>query len=73
MPQYWNIIADEYQDVTHISVDDFHYGPLLPGDRALGLIPPLDPGARCLELACGAGQNSLYLASAYGADCVAID
>ena len=36
---YWNTIADAYQREPHISTDDFHYGPLLPGDRELGQLP----------------------------------
>ena len=73
MSQYWNQIADDYQELTHISVEDFHYGPLLAGDKTFGLLPDLQPGARCLELGCGAGQNSLYLANTYEASCTAID
>ena len=69
---YWNQVADLYQSGTHISVDDFHYGPLLPGDAALGLLPSSVHGLRCLELGCGAGQNSIVLAKR-GADCTAVD
>jgi len=69
---YWNTIAVAYQAKTTISVDDFHYGPLLPGDRELELIPRELAGLRTLELGCGAGQNSVYLASR-GAGCTAVD
>ncbi len=69
---YWNTIADAYQQGTRISVEDFHYGPLLPGDRRLGLLPEALDGLRCLEIGSGAGQNSLYLASR-GAECIAFD
>jgi SAM-dependent methyltransferase len=69
---YWNAIADEYQSVTHISLDDFHFAPLLPNDRALGILPPITPGMTCLEVGSGAAQNSIYLAR-QGAICTAID
>ncbi len=70
--QYWDAISDEYQRTTSISCDDFHYGPLLPGDRELKLLPEDVAALTCLEVACGAGQNSCYLASR-GAVCTAID
>jgi len=47
---YWDLLAPHYQEQTEISVDDFHYGPLLPGDRELGLLPASLDGLRCLEL-----------------------
>jgi SAM-dependent methyltransferase len=90
--RYWDDLAEVYQRETRISTDDFHYGPLLPGDAELKLLParlrqPDSPrlrrpggcGAartpdfiRCLEIGCGAGQNSIFLAK-QGAQCVAID
>ena len=69
---YWDRLAARYQRDTHISTRHFHLGPLLPCATALGLLPDLPPGARCLEAGCGAGQNSLYLARA-GHRCTAID
>ena len=69
---YWDAIAAEYQGTTHIRVDDFHYGPLVPGDRALGLLPRSVEGMCCLELGCGGAQNSIHLARR-GARCVACD
>ncbi len=69
--RYWDDLAELYQRETRISTDDFHYGPLLPGDSILGLLPPL-PQRSCLEIGCGAGQNSIFLAK-QGAECVAID
>ena len=76
MPQpqqtYWDEIANDYQRLTSISTDDFHFAPLLPGDRQLGILPEISPGMRCLELGCGAAQNSIYLAKR-GAACTAID
>jgi SAM-dependent methyltransferase len=69
---YWDALAREYFARVHISVRDFHYGPLLPGDRQLGLLPPGVDGLRCLELGCGGAQNSIHLARR-GADCTALD
>lgn len=69
---YWNAIADIYQGCTHIATDDFHYGPLMPGDRILKLLPEDIKGKRCLEIGCGAAQNSIYLAK-QGAVCTAFD
>ena len=34
---YWDAAADLYQNQTRISCEDFHYGPLLPGDSDLRL------------------------------------
>jgi SAM-dependent methyltransferase len=69
---YWNEIADDYQRLTHISTDDFHFGPLLPGDQQLDILPPITAGMRCLELGCGAAQNSIALAKR-GGICTAVD
>ena len=69
---YWNEIATLYQSETSISIDDYHYGPLLAGDKQFSLLPNNLNGLRSLELACGAAQNSLFLASK-GADCIAGD
>ena len=70
--QYWNSIADEYRAITRINADDFHYGPLLAGESKLQLLPPLKPGMMSLELGCGEGQNSRWLAR-HGLICTAID
>jgi len=80
--RYWDDLAALYQKETRISTDDFHYGPLLPGDSELKLLPArLREGSgaartadeiRCLEIGCGAGQNSICLAK-QGAHCIAID
>jgi SAM-dependent methyltransferase len=70
--KYWDSIAFEYQETTTISIDDFHYGPLVPGERRLNLFPFDVNGRRCLEIGCGAGQNSVFLAK-NGAECLAFD
>jgi len=72
MARYWNQIAEEYQTETMIRLDDFHFGPLLPGDQHLKLVPKDLAGKRALEIGCGAGQNSVYLASK-NAVCTAFD
>ncbi len=69
---YWNSIAPKYASAIRISLDDFHYGPLVPGDSKLGLLPADLKGARCLELGCGRAQNSICLAKR-GALCEAGD
>lgn len=70
--QYWNAISDLYRSITKIDEDDFHYGPLLDGERVLQLLPPLRPGMTALELGCGEGQNSRWLARR-GLQCIAVD
>jgi SAM-dependent methyltransferase len=69
--RYWDDLAETYQRETRISTDDFHYGPLLPGDSTLRLLPEVC-GLQSLEIGCGAGQNSIFLAK-QGAQCIAID
>ncbi len=70
--RYWDGLADHYQRTMRIADDDFHYGPQIPGERALGLLPRLRPGDTALELGCGAAQNSLWLARR-GVACTAVD
>jgi SAM-dependent methyltransferase len=69
--RYWDDLAGLYQRETRISMDDFHYGPLLPGDSMLRLLPEVC-SLRSLEIGCGAGQNSIFLAK-QGAQCIAVD
>ncbi len=69
---YWKTVVEQYHDETRISCNDFHYGPLIPGDRALKLLPQDLNGLNCLEIACGGAQNSIYLAK-NGAKCTAFD
>ncbi len=70
--EYWDSIAAEYCQMTRISENDFHYGPLIPGDNELQLLPRPLTNIKALELGCGAGQNSIYLAR-HGANCQAVD
>lgn len=73
MRRYWDDLADAYQAQTTIGTHDFHYGPLLPGDSDLRLLPtPPSTAPRALEVGCGAGQNSIFLAR-QGWDCTALD
>lgn len=69
---YWDRLSEKYQRMTEISPVDFHYGPQIPGESVLGILPNLAPGARVLELGTGGGQNSVYLAkkgfSVHGCD-----
>lgn len=69
---YWDALAPEYARITRIRTDDFHWGPQIPGERELRLLPSLGPGSSALELGCGEGQNSVFLAKK-GVRCEAID
>lgn len=68
---YWDRIGERYQHETRISVDDVHYGPLVPGERQLRLLGDVG-GLDMLELGCGGGQNSVALAK-WGARCLGVD
>jgi 2-polyprenyl-3-methyl-5-hydroxy-6-metoxy-1,4-benzoquinol methylase len=70
--QYWNDISQMYREITRIDDNDFHYGPLLDGESKLKLLPPLQAGMTSLELGCGEGQNSRWLAR-QGLKCIAVD
>ncbi len=70
--RYWNGLSASYQDEMRISTDDFHYGPQIPGDSTLKILPEPKPGATALELGCGGGQNSVFLAKR-GYRCSAVD
>lgn len=69
---YWDQIAENYRRETRISTDDFHYGPLVPGDSTFKLLPHELRGIKALEIGCGGAENSIYLA-ARGARCTALD
>lgn len=70
--RYWNSLSRQYQRQMRISTADFHYGPQIPGDSALKILPPLRQGMSALELGCGAAQNSVFLAGR-GLRCTALD
>lgn len=69
---YWNGISEKYQKSMRISLEDFHYGPQIPGESDLHLLPALSGGMRALEMGCGGGQNSIWLARR-GVVCDAFD
>ncbi len=69
---YWDGLSARYQQMMSISTEDFHYGPQIPGESSLRLLPVIREGMRALELGCGGGQNSVWLAKR-GAVCDAID
>ena len=59
--RYWDDLAEVYQKETRISTTDFHYGPLLPGDSTLQLLPSIgknDPKHfQALEIGSGHGTT----------------
>ena len=69
---YWDALAPEYHRITRINSRDFHYGPQIPGESRLRILPPLGPGMTALELGCGAAQNTLWLCRK-GVECAALD
>lgn len=71
--QYWDVISNMYAEITKISLDDFHYGPQIPGESSLKLLPEFSSGMTSLELGSGAAQNSIFLNKRYGMKCLAMD
>ena len=69
---YWDAVSRHYQTFTSISCEDFHYGPQIPGESTLRLLPAFRTGMTALELGCGAAQNSIWLAKR-GVACTAMD
>ncbi len=70
--RYWDSISDEYNGITRIDINDFHYGPQIPGESKLQLLPEFSAGMTALEIGCGAAQNSVWLAK-LGVRCTAFD
>ncbi len=66
----WNIISKSYQSRYSISTNKFYWGPLCSSkyDRLIGEVK----GKHILEIGCGAGQNSIFLAK-NGANVTALD
>ncbi|MFL2784040.1 MAG: class I SAM-dependent methyltransferase [Dehalococcoidia bacterium] len=57
----WSSMADTYQRLSEISVEDIHLSPLGQGAEALQIIQDFK-GKRFLELGCGAAQNTIACA-----------
>lgn len=68
----WSKAAAQYDEQTEISESEVHYGPLLPGESALKLLPEIE-GSRVLDLGCGAGHNLRALQHAGAASGLGID
>ncbi|NOZ29532.1 MAG: class I SAM-dependent methyltransferase [Chloroflexi bacterium] len=70
----WNQVSQPYQASAWISLEDVHYGPMIPGERELNLLggPERVRGRRCLDVGCGGGQNSIVLAR-WGGQVVGLD
>ena len=69
---YWDEVAENYQELCHITVENFHYAPLIAGDDYYKLLPEKLEGLKALEIGAGGAQNSIYLAL-QGVECVAND
>ncbi|UDQ97478.1 class I SAM-dependent methyltransferase [Lentisphaerota bacterium WC36G] len=69
---YWNEVAEDYQELCHITVENFHYAPLIAGDDFFKLLPNDLSGLKALEIGAGGAQNSIYLAM-NGVNCIAND
>lgn len=70
--EMWNKAAESYDDQTFISDKDVHYGPLLPGESLLNLLPQLS-GKNVLDLGCGAGSNLMALKNSGAKNGIGID
>ncbi|MHA2225681.1 MAG: class I SAM-dependent methyltransferase [Candidatus Hodarchaeales archaeon] len=68
----WDRLSEFYQDTTIISLEDVHYGPYAPGEKALQVIKGVE-GLDILELGCGGGQNAIVLAKWGAKNVTAID
>ena len=58
--EMWSKASKSYDNQTFISENDVHYGPLIPGDSQLHLLPNLS-GKYVLDLGCGSGSNLISL------------
>lgn len=70
---WWNAISDTYQRDHHRELEgDILWGPSMPPERELRILGPSVVGKDILELACGGGQSTVYLAEK-GARVVGVD
>ena len=67
----WDLMSDEYQVNSEISLEDVHYSPLSFGEKTANLIGDII-GKEYVELGCGGAQNSIALAKS-GAKVTAVD
>ena len=67
----WDLMSDEYQVNSEISLEDVHYSPLSFGEKTANLIGDIT-GKEYVELGCGGAQNSIALAKS-GANVTAVD
>lgn len=70
--EMWNKAAKNYDDQTFISETDVHYGPLLPGESKLKLLPDLNE-KQVLDLGCGTGNNLMALKNTGAKSGIGID
>lgn len=68
----WAKNGEHYAATVRFSTSEVHYGPLIPGEHHLKLLPNLG-GARVLDLGCGRGDNLMALRAAGAASGVGID
>ncbi len=69
----WNATSEEYQEAHRTELeDDVLWGPSMPPESALQVLGPSVAGTDVLEICCGGGQCSVYLAEK-GARAVGVD
>ena len=69
----WNATSEEYQRDHHAELeDDVLWGPSMPPETILQVLGPSVAGKDVLEIGCGGGQCSVYLAEK-GARAVGVD
>ena len=71
LPKEWDKMAEVYQKIYNLGLDDVHYGPRCPREKELGLLGNVN-GKRIIEIGSGAAQNSICLAK-QGAKVTALD
>lgn len=69
----WNATSEEYQNAHRAELeDDVLWGPSMPPEATLEILGPSVAGKDVLEVCCGGGQCSVYLAER-GAHSVGVD